>query len=467
MFYLVMTNAITGFIVVVNTILSELTIRMITWIGYDTQSEMMTNITNGIFVAQFFNTGIIYLIVNANFADTFPALGGIFKGPFLDYDSGWYSNVGYLLVTTMLINMVFPVIMQVVADVQTWLFRRMDQSWEKDPLKIPYTTKKTQVSQYVAMYSGMDYIVHFKYSAVMNVTYVTMMYGVGLPILFPIAIASYVIFWLHEKYHMAYNYQLPPSLDDKLTANCIGMLRWAPILLLFNGYWMLDNQQMFQNVINLKDTTLSLMSTGHSLSTIGSVSQASPLLLLGLAVLVIFFAQTFFGELLEKFGFGFSDTKIEVDENLPNFFAAVRLSEADWAVSENGYYKETYNMPLIDGELALKLDDTKSAKSPIQGIHWYNLLANPVYAQQFAYISIKTDNRNDLIVDDDDNEDNDCEQSDMVQLILNLAFISDGFVKDIKFGPGVSTQIKGINLGAGVAGGLFAKINASMQNHDE
>jgi hypothetical protein len=46
-----MTNVITGFVVVVNTVLSELTIRMITWIGYDTHSEMMTKITNGIFVA--------------------------------------------------------------------------------------------------------------------------------------------------------------------------------------------------------------------------------------------------------------------------------------------------------------------------------------------------------------------------------------------------------------------------------
>ncbi len=50
-FLLTMTNVITGFVVVVNTILSELTIRMITWIGYDTHSEMMTKITNGIFVA--------------------------------------------------------------------------------------------------------------------------------------------------------------------------------------------------------------------------------------------------------------------------------------------------------------------------------------------------------------------------------------------------------------------------------
>jgi hypothetical protein len=108
---LAITNAITGFIVVVNTILSELTIRLITWIGYDTHSEMLTKITNGVFVAQFFNTGIIYLLVNANFKDTLPSLASIFRGPFLDYEPAWYSAVGYLLVQTMLINAFFPVIM--------------------------------------------------------------------------------------------------------------------------------------------------------------------------------------------------------------------------------------------------------------------------------------------------------------------------------------------------------------------
>jgi hypothetical protein len=256
----------------------------------------------------------------------------------------------------------------------------MDQSWEKDPREAPYKTKCTQVSQYVTMYSGPEYIVHFKYSSVFNVTFVTMMYGVGLPILYPIAVMTYLIFWVHEKYHMAYTYQLPPSLDDKLTDNAISVLRYAPILLLFNGFWMMDNQQIFESVINLKETSLSLMSTGHTLATVRTVSQASPLLLLGLAVFFIFILQMFFAETLEKYGFGFSETNIEVDENLPNFFKAVKLSEADWITMENSYYKESYKMPLIMSETAIKLDETEQAKKPIQGIHWYNLLANPTYA---------------------------------------------------------------------------------------
>jgi hypothetical protein len=51
---------------------------------------MMTKITNGIFVAQFFNTGLIYLLVYANFGETIPKLGSIFRGPYYDYTSEWY-----------------------------------------------------------------------------------------------------------------------------------------------------------------------------------------------------------------------------------------------------------------------------------------------------------------------------------------------------------------------------------------
>lgn len=44
-------QGITGFIVVVNIILKTLTIKLITWIGFDTHSEQLTKITNGVFIA--------------------------------------------------------------------------------------------------------------------------------------------------------------------------------------------------------------------------------------------------------------------------------------------------------------------------------------------------------------------------------------------------------------------------------
>ena len=35
-----------------------------------------------------------------------------------------------------------------------------------------------------------------------------------------------------------------------MSNNFINMLKYAPIMLLLNGYWMLSNKQIFGNVIN-------------------------------------------------------------------------------------------------------------------------------------------------------------------------------------------------------------------------
>ena len=80
--------------------------------------------------------------------------------------------------------------------------------------------------------------------------FVTMLYGIGLPILFPIAILSLFVFWATERWQMAYCYQLPPSMDDRMTQNAMNLLSYTPILFLLNGFWMLGNRQMFENVVN-------------------------------------------------------------------------------------------------------------------------------------------------------------------------------------------------------------------------
>lgn len=76
------SNSITLTITVINIIIKFVTVRLISWIGYDTHSAQVTAISNGVFAAQFFNTAILVLLVYANFTE----FGGtFFKGPFYDY----------------------------------------------------------------------------------------------------------------------------------------------------------------------------------------------------------------------------------------------------------------------------------------------------------------------------------------------------------------------------------------------
>lgn len=103
-------------IIAINTILKMMIIALITWIGYDTVSEQMTKITNGVFIALFFNTGILLVLTNANLSDLSENLGKVFSGNFYDYSVNWYASVGSILVSTMNLNAFMPPIFEGIAN---------------------------------------------------------------------------------------------------------------------------------------------------------------------------------------------------------------------------------------------------------------------------------------------------------------------------------------------------------------
>ena len=431
-------------IITINTILKTVTVMLITWVGYDTYSELMTRIINGVFIVLFFNTGILLLLVNANLSDVSGLLSNIFDGRFYDYSPQWYVSVGDKLVQTMLLNAFMPPIFESITVALNWLSQARDsKKWcccgvsQYDRM---YNTNKKQIYELIDLYSGPDYISckHTKYSQMLNVTYVTMMYGVGLPTLFPIALVSYFIFWATERYQVAYCFQLPPAMDDKMTVNAMKLFGYTPILFLFNGYWMLSNRQMFENVINQIEYKTLEMSSSHYWGTITDFDQATPMLLLSMAFVVIVTMRVFFNSTLSKWGYIISGNVIEVDENLPNFYEAIRLSDADWFCKEALYLKETYKFTFANEEVTTKLDVIGVPKKPIQGIAWYNVLANPAYVRDFNYITVSIEDREDYIVDGDSDEGNDCEQSDMVNILMNLAYVKQEVASTFEFKPGYS-----------------------------
>lgn len=92
------------------------------------------------------------------------------------------------------------------------------------------------------IHSGPEYLIHYKYSTIMNIVFVTFMYGAGLPVLFPIALFSLIVLYTIERLLVAYSYKQPPMYDDKLNKSTINMLMFAPILYCAFGYWMFSNK---------------------------------------------------------------------------------------------------------------------------------------------------------------------------------------------------------------------------------
>ena len=105
-----------------------------------------------------------------------------------------------------------------------------------------YVTKSTSMINYKQKYGGKEYLIHFKYSEMLNITFVTMMYGLGIPLMFPIAALGLFMTHICEKIFLAYIAIQPPAMDDALTVNCLGMVKYAPLFLLANGWWMVGNR---------------------------------------------------------------------------------------------------------------------------------------------------------------------------------------------------------------------------------
>lgn len=88
---------------------------------------------------------------------------------------------------------------------------------------------------------------HFKYSGILNIVWVTLMYGVGLPYLFPAAVYALVVLYVTEKFMLYYSYRQPPSYDQRLSNYVIKLMLGAPVFMLFFGYWMLSSKQLISN----------------------------------------------------------------------------------------------------------------------------------------------------------------------------------------------------------------------------
>ena len=84
--------------------------------------------------------------------------------------------------------------------------RELNRYYDRSSKEI---TRCTTVQQYIDLYAGPEYLVHFRFSFIMNIAFITMMYGPSMPILFPTAFISYLIIYTLEVYMLFYVYKRP------------------------------------------------------------------------------------------------------------------------------------------------------------------------------------------------------------------------------------------------------------------
>ena len=132
-------------------------------------------------------------------------------------------------------------------------------------------------------------------------TYITMMYGMGIPLLFPIAAMTTIITWVGERIMCAYIVKLPPAMGDYMTNSTISTLKFSPILLLINGFWMLSNPQIFDNKWSYIHMDMEPMKSLHRIEL--NINHSIPLLVLGIGAIFIFVVSNLFPDQLKALGY--------------------------------------------------------------------------------------------------------------------------------------------------------------------
>jgi len=125
--------------------------------------------------------------------------------------------------------------------------RWMDRGYKCVMKEDKYNTKTTSIMSYIDLYAGPEFLMHFKYSAILNIVFVTFMYGLGLPLLFVYAVVALTILWVSEKLLFFYSYRLPPMYDAGLGRSVISKMRAAPIFMMVFGYWFFSSKQLLRN----------------------------------------------------------------------------------------------------------------------------------------------------------------------------------------------------------------------------
>ena len=136
--------------------------------------------------------------------------------------------------------------------------------------------------------------------------------------------------------------------------------------------------------------------------------------------------------------------EMEVDEDLPNFFEALMLSEAEKVIAENRQMMDEFGFELAESWLIDKLENTQWPEKSIQGTPWYAILCNPAYSEAFGWLGPHVKDRNLYIKDIDNDPETSHLQSDAVSVLLNLGSIPDFVASQFLLGSEFAVNFMGL-----------------------
>ena len=234
------------------------------WVAKQLKFKNLTEETNwimlSIFIMYIFNYGFVYVFAAWDSREAnLDAVQGFFGGVYTDINAYWFNDVGLMIVSTMIFNMYYPLIEFIGYWALRWLWRAIDQ--RSFCVTYPFKSEENKTNSktlqaFDGIYAGPIFLIHWKYSFILNVVFICSLFGPIMPILFPIGLCSLIVLYVVERLMLAYSYQRPPMFDSTLNRTTLELMYMAPLIYAFSAAWNYSNQQLFMNkVVSMVDTS--------------------------------------------------------------------------------------------------------------------------------------------------------------------------------------------------------------------
>lgn len=162
------------------------------------------------------------------------------KGIYTDFNSNWFIDAGYSIITTMTLNIFMPLVEFALG----WVVRYLKRAWDQRSFSPGnyYQTHCNSIQEFIEIYSGPEFFIYHKYSYILTVVFVAFMFGPLMPCLFLIALASLFCQYTVEQLAMAYAYRKPPMYDGQINDHILKFLSFASPFYALMAIWVYSNQ---------------------------------------------------------------------------------------------------------------------------------------------------------------------------------------------------------------------------------
>lgn len=117
------------------------------------------------------------------------------------------------------------------------LKRKRDRSYGSDKR---HTRTLTQFD-YEDMNTGIEFNIDYKYANMLTWLFVVIIYGTGMPILYPIGAFNFLIGYWVDKYLLLNHYRKPPMFTHFIILRVITWFKWALLFHFVVSFWIFTN----------------------------------------------------------------------------------------------------------------------------------------------------------------------------------------------------------------------------------